>query len=340
MRMWEAGNRLNMSNIDSFTITPPAAVACLLHWKVMACVLQHLPLEAQTEVKISEQECDYGGDPVDLRCLPALGQLVDSHCHIDLLLRMHHVDSIPMLSEKVRQREWNLHYVVRNYVFPKHWHTLHPHVSSHDNINATVGLHPHVASKSSRLDTHIHTMETLLRHPKCVGVGEIGLDYHRHQRPRERENQRQMLVPQLHMAVKYSKSVIIHLRPDKSDTTHQCLDDCLQIMTNILPKTHKVHVHSFCGDNEDMMAWLHAFPEAVVVLSGTLLRVESGSEEEKAVCSLDLNKILLESDAPYLTPPRKPGPNHPWNDCSRAVILLSKYRYLDSRFKCYEIFCI
>ena len=100
--MWETGNRLNMSNIDSFTITPLAAVACLLHWKVMACVLQHLPLEIQAEVKMSEQECDYGGDPVDLRCLPALGQLVDSHCHIDLLFRRHHVDSLLMLSEKVR----------------------------------------------------------------------------------------------------------------------------------------------------------------------------------------------------------------------------------------------
>ena len=48
-------------------------------------------------------------------------------------------------------------------------------------------------------------------------------------------------------------------------------------------------------------------------LSSTLLRAESGGEEEQAVCSLDLNKILLESDVPYLTPPGKPGPNHTWN---------------------------
>ena len=39
----------------------------------------------------------------------------------------------------------------------------------------------------------------------------------------------------------------------------------------------------------------------------------SGSEEEEPVCSLDLGKILPESDAPYLTPRGKPGPNHPWN---------------------------
>ena len=113
-----------------------------------------------------------------------------------------------MLSEKVRQHEWNLHYVVGNYVFLEHWHTLHRHVNSHDSIYVTVGLHPLVASKSSCLDTHIHAMDTLLRHPKCVGVGEVGLDYHRHQRPRERENQQQMLVQQLHMAVKYSTPVL------------------------------------------------------------------------------------------------------------------------------------
>ena len=74
-----------------------------------------------------------------------------------------------------------------------------------------------------------------------------------------------------------------------------------------------MHVHSFCGNKEDIKLWLCAFPEAVFGLSGTVLRVESWSEEEKAVCSLDLSKILLESDAPYLTPPETLGPNHPWN---------------------------
>ena len=55
-----------MSNIDSFTITRPAAADSLLHWKVMAGRLQHLPIEVQTEVKMSEYKCDYWGGHVDL----------------------------------------------------------------------------------------------------------------------------------------------------------------------------------------------------------------------------------------------------------------------------------
>ena len=143
----------------------------------MACVLQHLPLEVQTAVTMSEQECDYGGDHVDLRCLPPLGHLVDSHCHMDLLFRRHHVDSLLMLSE------------------------------------------------------------------------------------------------------------------------------------------------------QDILAWLSPFPEAVFGLSSTFLSVNSGSKEEKAVCGLDLSKLLLESDAPYLSPPGKPGLNHPWN-IARVAKTVAKLRGL------------
>ena len=95
---------------------------------------------------------------VILLILPALGQLVDSHCHIYLLFRRYHVDSLLVMSDKVRQRECNLRYVVGNHVFPEHWHTLHQHVNSHDSIYATVGLHPHMASKISRLYSHIRTI--------------------------------------------------------------------------------------------------------------------------------------------------------------------------------------
>lgn len=114
MRMWEAGNRLNLSNIDSLTITPPASVACLLHWKVMACILQHLPFEIRQQIKSSDVECDYSGDPVHLRCLPALGQMVDSHCHLDILFKRYRVDGLSTLIDKVKPA-LDLHYVVGNY---------------------------------------------------------------------------------------------------------------------------------------------------------------------------------------------------------------------------------
>ena len=113
----------------------------------------------------------------------------------------------------------------------------------HDGVYATVGLHTLVVSTSRHHDVLLHTMDDLLRRHKCVGVGEVGLDYYRHQRQRERSNQRNMLSPQFHLAVTHAKLEVIHLRPCEHDKdTGQCLMDCLAIMTAILPKEHKMVV--------------------------------------------------------------------------------------------------
>ena len=77
-------------------------------------------------------------------------------------------------------------------------------------VYATVELHAHVVSTNRHYDVLLHAMDGLLRRPKCMGVGEVGLDYYRHQRLRERNNQRDMLSPQLHLAVRHANPVCGH----------------------------------------------------------------------------------------------------------------------------------
>ena len=84
----------------------------------------------------------------------------------------------------------------------------------HPGVYATVGVHPHDASKAS--NETIPALRELLHHPKVVAVGEIGLDYHYNLSPPE--VQREVFLGQLKLAREVGKPVIIHTREAWTDT--------------------------------------------------------------------------------------------------------------------------
>ena len=92
----------------------------------MACPLQHLPPCVQKQVRWREEECECSGDPVSLRCLKESELMVDSQCHLGLLFKKCGINDLSAPTDKVRLEgiDWNIHYVVANYVFPEHWHKL------------------------------------------------------------------------------------------------------------------------------------------------------------------------------------------------------------------------
>src|ERR1700722_4573469 len=79
---------------------------------------------------------------------------------------------------------------------------------SHPFIYATIGIHPHDASKAS--DETFERLGELARHPKVLAIGEIGLDYHYDFSPRE--VQRQVFERQLDLAREAGKPIVIHTR--------------------------------------------------------------------------------------------------------------------------------
>ena len=89
-----------------------------------------------------------------------------------------------------------------------------------------------------------------------------------------------------------NKPVVIHCRGGK--VKRNVTLDCLTILWAILPKTYPVYVHCFMGGFQDFKWWLQAFPNVVFGFNGSLL------QPKKVVASMDLGRILLETDAPLL----------------------------------------
>lgn len=161
-----------------------------------------------------------------------------------------------------------------------------------DCVYHTVGVHPHDAqSMTGELD--IDLLRQAARHPKCRAIGEIGLDYHYDNSPRE--TQRLWMDQQLELALELGLPVVIHSRDAEDD-----LLASLERYARRVPAGAPVGViHCFSGTR--------AFGEACLKL-GFLISfsgiVTFKSAETLRECARDfpLDRILVETDSPFLAP--------------------------------------
>lgn len=154
------------------------------------------------------------------------------------------------------------------------------------NMWATVGVHPHGA-KSVTAGV-MAEIEMLAADSLVVGIGEIGLDYYRDLSPRE--CQREVFAQQLDLAARLKLPVSLHNR--------ESTDDFLAILKN-RGTSHGGVVHSFLGDralaDEFLSLGLH------LGVGGPLTYPKNRMLRE-AIQGVPLDRILLETDCPYLTP--------------------------------------
>ena len=156
----------------------------------------------------------------------------------------------------------------------------------HRGIWATVGVHPHDA-KTIAADV-LADLEKLGAHERVVGIGEIGLDYYRDLSPRD--VQRRAFVEQLDLARRLDLPIAIHNR--------ESTDDLLAILRE-QGKAHRGVIHSFLGDP----SLAEIFLEMGLHLGiGGPVTFPKNAALRKAVRAIPLDRILLETDCPYLTP--------------------------------------
>lgn len=162
-------------------------------------------------------------------------------------------------------------------------------------LYATVGVHPHEASKADT--TALDRVEKLCAHPKVLAVGEIGLDYHYDHSPRQ--VQREVFAAQLAIAERAGKPVVIHTREAWRDTV-DVLRGCWE---------GNGVMHCFSGGwNEAVESLDLGF---YVSFAGILTFPKAGALRETAA-RLPLDRLLIETDAPYLAPvPHRGKRNEP-----------------------------
>jgi len=157
-------------------------------------------------------------------------------------------------------------------------------------IYATIGVHPHDASKATpETWARLHELAT---HPKVLAVGEIGLDYHYDFSPRD--VQRDVFVAQMELARRAAKPIVIH--------TREAWDDTLQLLREHWRGSGVMHCFSG-GAAEARQALDLGFHLAF----GGVLTFPKAENVREAARLTPEDRLLVETDAPYLAPVPKRG---------------------------------
>lgn len=150
---------------------------------------------------------------------------------------------------------------------------------------ASVGVHPHEVSKMTEAD--IDTLREMSKHPKVVALGEMGLDFYYDLSPRD--SQRYWFKRQLELAEELDMPIIVHSR----DASQECFDIISQ------SKVRKGVIHCYSGSAP--MAKDYADMGFYIGVGGSLT-FKNNKKTVEVVEKLPLEKILIETDSPYLAP--------------------------------------
>lgn len=163
--------------------------------------------------------------------------------------------------------------------------------AAHENIWATIGLHPHEGSVYVHDHKALQKFHSLANKPKVVAIGETGLDYHYNHSPKK--DQQKLLKFQMDVAVEHKLPLIFHVR--------EAYDDFWHIFDEYTAAGNKIQgvVHSFSAGKKELDQILER--GLYIGLNG-IITFTKHQEQLETAKAIPLNKLLLETDAPFLTP--------------------------------------
>jgi TatD DNase family protein len=166
-------------------------------------------------------------------------------------------------------------------------------------VVATVAIHPNDAARlGSGLDAAVAVIDRLAQSPGVRGVGETGLDYYRTRDVADQARQRQSFAAHIDIAKRYDKTLVIHDR--------DAHDDVLDVL-DAEESPERIVMHCFSGDAAFARQCLDR--GGYLSFAGTVTFTNAAALRE-ALAVTPLDRVLVETDAPYLTPvPFRGRPN-------------------------------
>lgn len=214
--------------------------------------------------------------------------MIDTHCHLDK-------DLYENIEDVIKKMDTNK--MIAAGVDLESSKQVVKLVNTYTNVYGVIGFHPEEIDKYT--EDFLCFLEDNLKNPKIVGIGEIGLDYHYTKETREK--QMDIFQKQLELARKYNKTVVIHSR--------DALEDTLDIIKNY-PDV-KMVLHCF-GYSLEIAKQLLKYN--IMFGIGGVVTFKNGKKLKEVVKEIPLDRLLLETDSPYLTPePYRGEKNEPFN---------------------------
>lgn len=210
--------------------------------------------------------------------------LIDTHCHLDFDRFDADRDAVV-----ARASAAGVERIIIPALDQHNWTAVIQLAERYESVYAAVGVHPN--STADWQNEWVGHLRDLARHPKVVAIGEIGLDYYREKSPRAKQHE--ALSRQLALAAELDLPAIIHNR--------DAATDLLRLLENspLGGQEGAGVLHSFSADwATAQLAMSLGF---YIGITGPVT-FKNAAELRQIAIDLPLNKLLVETDAPFLTP--------------------------------------
>lgn len=218
---------------------------------------------------------------------------IDTHCHVTEL-RKKGLDPVELLDDFLAPAG---SCIIDAGLTPDDVYGRLPYTEKHPGLFLSMGLHPHQAVDFEKYAGIFHDPK-LHEHSRIIAIGETGLDYYRNNSPKA--EQQMAFSAQMEIAETFNRPLIIHNRD---------ADDDVYDMLKKKKDPSNAVFHCFSSNTEFARKVLDL--GCYISFAGNLT-FKNAQEIQKAAKIVPLDRILLETDAPYLAPePKRGGKNHP-----------------------------
>ncbi len=220
--------------------------------------------------------------------------IIDSHCHLT------YEPMSSSLDETIkRANNDGVKYLLTISTEDKSFSNILKIVDKYNSVYGTYGIHPHEANKHREIRSD-NIVEKVRKNKKIIGVGESGLDFYYNNS--EKKDQISSFLEHIDASKKLNLPLIVHTRSAEEDT--------LKILKDSLQKNDlKILIHCFTGTKEFAFKLLDL--GAYISASG-VVTFKKSKELAETFKEIPLNRILVETDSPYLAPePLRGKPNEP-----------------------------
>ncbi len=218
--------------------------------------------------------------------------MIDSHCHLD-----HEplLSDLPNVIE--RSKNIGIEKLLTISTSLESFNRITDIINKDEIIYGTIGIHPHETGKESITSDEI--VNNFNKYPKIIGIGETGLDFYYENS--ERKKQINSFIEHIEASLKSNVPLIIHSRDAEKET--------FEILNEYKNKNLKILMHCFTGSFEfaKKLINLNSFFSA----SG-IITFKNSLDLQNTFKSLPLERILIETDSPFLAPvPNRGKKNEP-----------------------------
>ena len=218
--------------------------------------------------------------------------MIDSHCHLDHEPLFSNINEVIKRSKKIGLKK-----ILTISTTLKSFENIKKILEIDEMIYGTIGIHPHESSKD-KINSNYLT-DNAKKHKKIIGVGETGLDFYYENS--KRNDQIDSFIKHIEASISLNYPVIVHSRNAETET--------FEILNDYKNKNIKILMHCFTGSKEFAKKLMNL--NAYFSASG-IITFKNSLDLQETFKLIDKNKILIETDSPFLAPiPMRGKKNEP-----------------------------